>query len=186
MLYGVDVRDGLQCAGAVQIACSDVSIQPIPFPDQFFDSVSAFDFLEHVPRVSLDANHGRTRFPFVELMNEIWRVLRPNGMFYAVTPGFPHEKAFRDPTHVNVLTRKSYRYFTRPRLEARMYGFSGDFTLVRQDVIHIRGDYEPHPATVMRRFLRLGDTLLRRRSHLVWEFKANKDIHDATRSGGTA
>jgi hypothetical protein len=42
----------------------------IPFDDDTFDSVSAYDFLEHVPRVWLREN-GETIFPFISLMNDI-------------------------------------------------------------------------------------------------------------------
>lgn len=174
LLFGVDIRDGLQAPGVERIVAANLSVDAIPFPDSHFDSVSAYDFLEHVPRVAIDFASGTTRLPFISLMNEIWRVLRPGGLFYAVTPAYPHEKAFRDPTHVNVIAAKSHRYFTRPELGARMYGFEGDFRLVRQVRVHIRGDYEPHPASAGRLALRCLDGLAGKRSHLVWEMQALK------------
>ena len=171
-VFGIDIRDGLGAPGVEHIAAADLTLQPIPFDDDSFDSVSAYDFLEHVPRVVPGVQP--TPFPFINLMNEVWRVLRPGGRFYAVTPVYPHEKVFRDPTHVNVLTMKSHRYFTLPELGARMYGFRGSFRLVRQDRIHIRGVYEPHPPTLGRRLLRLADGLAGKRSHVVWEMEAVK------------
>ena len=173
-LYGVDIRDGLTAPGVMKIVAANLSLSRIPFPDSTFDSLSAYDFLEHVPRASLDHASGTTRFPFIELMNEVWRVLKPGGLFYAVTPAYPHEKAFRDPTHVNVIAAKSHRYFTRPELGGRMYGFAGDFRLIRQNRIHIRGDYEPRNAGVGRLLLRLVDGIAGKRSHLVWEMEAVK------------
>ncbi len=173
-LYGVDIRAVLSAPGVVRIVAANLSLQPIPFDDSYFDSLSAYDFLEHVPRAALDYSSATTRFPFVELMNEVWRVLKPGGLFYAVTPAYPHEKAFRDPTHVNVLTAKSHRYFTRPHRLAQMYGFGGDFRLLRQGRIMPRGNYEPpHPGWV-RHLARLLDGLAGRRSHLVWEMQAVK------------
>lgn len=59
-----------------QFVQANLSLEPIPFPDSSFDSVSAFDFLEHVPRVLQTSDGSGTRFPFVELMNEIHRVLK--------------------------------------------------------------------------------------------------------------
>lgn len=171
-LYGVDIRDGLTAPGVERIVAADLTMQPIPFEANFFDSVSAYDFLEHVPRVV--PRLEPTPFPFVNLMNEIWRVLRPGGRFYAVTPVYPHEKVFRDPTHVNVLTMKTHRYFTQPYLQGRMYGFNGTFRLIRQDRIHLRGHYEPYPASIGRRLLRLADGLAGKRSHVVWEMEAVK------------
>ena len=170
-LFGVDIRSGLQIEGVERIEAANLSSQPIPFADHQFDSVSAYDFLEHVPRVSLDA-HGNTQFPFVKLMDEIWRVLKPGGVFYAITPAYPHEKAFRDPTHVNIITHKTYRYFAQPHLQARMYGFKGTFDLKRQIRLHPRGAYEP--STLPRALLRQFDGLLGKRSHLLWEMQAVK------------
>lgn len=173
-LYGIDIRAGLKIDGVVEIAAANLSLVPIPFADAYFDSVSAYDFFEHVPRVSLDHARGTSRFPFIELMNEIWRVLKPGGLLYAVTPAYPHEKSFRDPTHVNVIASKTHRYFTHPRLEGRMYGFNGDFLLLRQNRIHIRGNYEASPPSVGRLALRLLDAMTMKRSHLVWEMQARK------------
>ena len=107
-LYGIDIRKNNGELNNATIVTANLAIEPIPFPDNFFDSVSAYDFFEHVPRVSVDFNAKSSRFPFVELMNEIWRVLKPNGILYAVTPAFPNEKVFRDPTHVNIITKKTY------------------------------------------------------------------------------
>jgi SAM-dependent methyltransferase len=165
-LFGVDLRAGLQAAGVERIEAANLSSQPIPFDDNAFDSVSAYDFLKHVPRVSLDAQ-GQTHFPFVKLMDEIWRVLKPGGLLYAITPAYPHEKAFRDPTHVNIITAKTYRYFARPQLEARMYGFKGMFDLKRQVRLCPRGAYEPQ--SLARAVLRQIDGLVGKRSHLLWE-----------------
>jgi SAM-dependent methyltransferase len=173
-LYGVDIRSGLTAPGVQQILAANLSCQPIPFDDHRFDSVSAYDFLEHVPRTAVDYANSRTRFPFVELMNEVWRVLKPGGLFYAVTPAYPHEKAFRDPTHVNVIAAKTQRYFTQPELLGRMYGFEGEFKLLRQHRVHIRGNYEPRHPGLGRRMLWLLDALANKRSHLVWEFEAIK------------
>jgi SAM-dependent methyltransferase len=170
-VYGIDIRAGLSAPGVQHIAAANLSVQPIPFEANRFDCVSAYDFFEHVPRVAIDAQ-GQTRFPFVQLMNEVWRVLKPGGLLYAVTPAYPHEKAFRDPTHVNIITAKTQRYFTRPELGARMYGFTGDFALRRQVRIQPRGAYEPEGLS--RAVLRQLDGLVGKRSHLVWEMQAIK------------
>ena len=51
----------------------------IPYSDNEFDFVTAFDFIEHIPRIILD--NGKVKYPFIEIMNEIYRVLKPNGLF---------------------------------------------------------------------------------------------------------
>jgi SAM-dependent methyltransferase len=172
-LFGVDLAPPPAAAG-ITLVGANLALEPIPFPDAHFDSVSAYDFLEHVPRV-LPTRDGRaTRAPFVELMNEIWRVLVPGGLFYARTPAYPHPDVFKDPTHVNILTEGSHEYFTRPQLLARMYGFRGDFALRRAQMVKPKHEYEPTLETLAQR-LRQGRQ--RRRgelSHLIWEFEALK------------
>lgn len=174
-VFGVDIREGLSAPGVEAILAANLNVAPVPFPDNHFDSLSAYDFLEHVPRVSIDHGSGRTHLPFIALMNEIWRVLKPDGRFYAVTPAFPHEKAWRDPTHVNILTAKSHRYFTRPELGGRMYGFQGDFELVRQTRCYFRRDYEPAWPGLGGLALRGLERCFGKAAHLVWEMRAIKD-----------
>jgi SAM-dependent methyltransferase len=178
-LFGVDIR--AHSEAGVEVRQANLVMAPIPYPDNFFDSVSAYDFLEHVPRVLPGLQPGSTRFPFVELMNEIWRVLVPNGRLYAVTPAFPHAAAFQDPTHVNIITDQTHHYFTRPGLLARMYGFTGDFSALR--VLPAKGgefDYEPLAAPDFMRRYRLRRRARRgENSHLVWEFEALKQAGGA-------
>ena len=67
-------------------------------------------------------------------MNEIWRVLRPGGTFRAHTPAFPKAMAFTDPTHVNIITEDTCKYFCGGDHDqlARSYGFTGMFNLKTQ------------------------------------------------------
>lgn len=172
-LYGIDIRDSISMDGA-EIRKADLSVDKIPFPDNYFDSVSAYDFFEHVPRV-LQSTTG-IRFPFVELMNEVWRVLRPNGRLYASTPMYPHPMAFQDPTHVNILTRNSHIYFTRPELLAKMYGFNGDFKVVRLLPSQAgEFDYEPtEPPNFIRKYRLKRRERRNENGNFVWEFEALK------------
>ena len=111
---------------------ADLAIEPIPYPDQTFDYVTAFDFLEHVPRVIYAPER---RFPFVELMNEIWRTLKQNGLFLSCTPVFPFSPAFRDPTHVNIISNETFPlYFDNTYRWAKVYGFVGSFEIIRQGI----------------------------------------------------
>jgi len=174
-LWGIDIR--ASGADESKIITADLLLESIPFPDDYFDGVSAYDFFEHVPRLSIDYGRRLTRFPFVELMNEIWRVLRPSGRLYAVTPAFPKEKAFRDPTHVNIISSKTHRYFTSPYLMARMYGFNGSFDLIRQSWIHPRGIYEPRRLSLSEQIRNFGERLTGQQSHLVWEFSVIKPLN---------
>ena len=173
-LWGIDIRPGAPDNSKIVVA--NLAFDPIPFPDNYFDGVSAYDFFEHVPRVAIDYESRCTRFPFVDLMNEIWRVLKPSGKLYAMTPGFPSEKAFRDPTHVNIISSKTHRYFTTPHLLARMYGFKGNFELMRQSWVHPRNIYEPINPGITSRIRNMSEKLTGQQSHLVWEFLALKSV----------
>ncbi|WP_151448376.1 methyltransferase domain-containing protein [Lacisediminimonas profundi] len=174
-LFGIDIRAREADPSGATVIGANLATQPIPFADDSFDSVSAYDFFEHIPRVALDYASNTSRFPFVELMSEIWRVLKPDGLLYAITPAFPSEKALRDPTHVNIITRKTHRYFTQPDVLGRMYGFKGQFQLVRQAWVHPRDAYEPMNPGIGRRLRNLTERLSGEQSHLIWELKAVKD-----------
>jgi SAM-dependent methyltransferase len=129
-LCGVDIR-ALSGKHEFDYRVANLALDPIPFEDDSFGSVSAFDFLEHIPRI-LATNDGRdTFFPFIRLMDEIWRVLAPGGRFYALTPCYPHAEAFVDPTHVNIITEQTHAYFCGADALGRMYGFTGNFRAIR-------------------------------------------------------
>jgi SAM-dependent methyltransferase len=127
-VFGVDIRANED----KRIRYADLITEPIPFPDRYFDYVTAHDFIEHVPRVIYAP--GR-RFPFVQLMNEIWRTLKPGGIFLSRTPAYPFSPAFRDPTHVNIITHETFPlYFDNEYRRAAIYGFSGSFKILDQAV----------------------------------------------------
>ena len=125
--FGVDIRGDLE----KNISQADLSIEPIPFGDNTFDFCTAFDFIEHIPRSIYP--QGKPRLAFVELMNEIHRVLKPGGMLLHFTPAFPSKEAFQDPTHVNIITKDTMPdYFCEPKSWAKIYGFNGSFELIEQ------------------------------------------------------
>ncbi len=173
-LHGIDVAPGAAAAGT-EIRRGNVALERLPYPDDHFDSVSAFDFLEHVPRL-LPAPDGRsTRFPFVELMNEVWRVLAPGGRFYALTPCYPAVEAFQDPTHVNVITDRTHHYFCGEAPLGRIYGFEGRFDALRIEwVVFGDAQFADVRPTLHQRIRRLNYRLKGRLSHLCWEWRAVK------------
>ena len=184
-LFGVDLS-GSADGGPIRKA--NLVMQAIPFADNSFESVSAYDFLEHVPRVMPTADGQNTRFPFIELMNEVWRVLKPGGLLYAITPVYPSKAAFQDPTHVNIMTVDTHTYFTRPQNMAAMYGFTGDFLARRVQLTRPNPQvaFIPPPAGWWEE-LRLAHRTWRGAcGHLIWEFEAVKPTASNPTTGGRA
>jgi SAM-dependent methyltransferase len=171
-VWGIDINQEV-VEKFPNILRANLSLESIPFEDNSFESVSAYDFFEHIPRV-LVSSENSTRFPFVELMNEIWRVLKNGGLLYAVTPGFPRDEAFVDPTHVNPITSSTHTYFALPHCGASIYGFTGCFKVKRVKWIRPKYVYEPDSLTVSQQFRKLRDIISGRNSHILWELEAVK------------
>jgi SAM-dependent methyltransferase len=107
-VFGVDL-DGNPEKG---IKKADLAIERIPFDNEVFDYVTAYDFIEHVPRTIYLPER---RNPFVELMSDAYRVLKMGGTFLSLTPAYPYAPAFQDPTHVNIITTDTFGLYLHPR-----------------------------------------------------------------------
>ncbi|MEK0419214.1 MAG: hypothetical protein RI949_3220 [Pseudomonadota bacterium] len=176
LLYGCDLLDtsGIPEAPSFEYKQVNLVLDGIPYPDNYFDSVSAFDFIEHVPRQSMDAQ-GRPTLPFIALMNEIHRVLVPDGLLIASTTAFPHAQAFQDPTHVNIITDKTHEYFCGDDPYAKRYGFNGRFHAQRV-VFELGKNVFDRKSSTLTKVLR---NFHRRwfkggQPHLTWELMAKK------------
>lgn len=126
-LIGVDIngdprRDIVGCR---------VGFEKVPLEDSVADYITGFDFIEHVPRTMYYKDEFI--FPFINAMNEIYRLLKPGGLFHGSTPAYPRPEAFQDPTHVNFITDQTIGYFDGSIKDiegnqyGKMYGFTGKF-----------------------------------------------------------
>lgn len=169
-LYGIDLRS-LPASAGITLAVADLCTEPVPFPDNFFGSISAFDYLEHMPRVLLNPSGSQVVFPFINLMSEIHRVLSPGGRFYALTPCYPSPAAFQDPTHVNIITPETHAYFCGDIPTASIYGFSGRFKLVRAEWAVHEDSRSAQPLTWVQKARRLKKSIKGQLSHFLWELE---------------
>ena len=126
-VVGIDIREDLQ----VGIKRVDLAIEAIPFANESFDYISAYDFLGYIPRLLYTPTR---RNAFVELLNEIYRVLKNGGLFLSFTPAYPHLEAFQDPAHINIITELTFSvYFDDVNRSAACYGFKGAFKIRQQE-----------------------------------------------------
>lgn len=92
--FGIDSR----ALPGVDLVCD--CNERIPLPDNCAEEIAAFDFLEHV------RNDKR-----VHIMDEIWRLLKPDGILISSTPSTDGRGAFQDPTHTAFWNENSFWYF---------------------------------------------------------------------------
>lgn len=79
--------------------CYDLNQRPWPWGNEEFDYVIMRDGLEHLQAGS-----------FIEVMSEVWRILKPNGEFACQVPNAANYNAFTDPTHQMFFTDRSFDY----------------------------------------------------------------------------
>lgn len=87
---------------------------PLPFDDESFDELHAYDVLEHL------GTQGDWRGYFDEFA-DYWRILKPGGRFYIAVP--IGESAFADPGHTRFFQTNHFRL-----LSQRAYDESTDIT----------------------------------------------------------
>jgi SAM-dependent methyltransferase len=117
-----------------------LGFEPIPLDDECADSVYSRDFLEHIPKAYYSESEKNLRYPVIELMNEVWRILKSGGTFTSLTPCYPNLEVHRDPTHLSVWTLESMPYFCGKYPVAEVYGIKTKFELVenRLDGFYLR------------------------------------------------
>lgn len=100
----------------------DINRHPWPIPDECVATAICSHLIEHIPPVAIRAD-GSTWFPFLEFMNEVWRVTKVGGQFaiscpHATSPGY-----YQDPTHCNQVSEDTFCYFTPEYENGRLWLF---------------------------------------------------------------
>jgi SAM-dependent methyltransferase len=73
----------------------DLENRPLPFDNDAFDEIHAYDVLEHLGRQGCWQS-------FFEEWSEWWRILKPGGVFCGVSPHWSSPWAWMDPGHRRV------------------------------------------------------------------------------------
>ncbi len=87
----------------------DLNIKPWPWLNETAEVIVMRDGLEHLASGT-----------FIENMNEVWRILTPNGEFACQVPDATTPQAFVDPTHTTFFTHLSMDYFDPDKLLCQM------------------------------------------------------------------
>lgn len=91
----------------------DLNKFPYPWPDNRFQFVYAYDIIEHLDNV-------------IKVLEEIHRILKPNGMIFVSTTYYKSENAFTDPTHKHYFTLHSFDYFDPSTDIGKKYSYYTD------------------------------------------------------------
>lgn len=78
----------------------DLTVLPYPFEDETFDEIHAYDVMEHT------GAQGDHKFFFAQ-WSEFWRILKPDGHFFAKSPMWNSRWAWGDPSHTRVIQPES-------------------------------------------------------------------------------
>lgn len=82
----------------------DLTKHPLPFPDEEFDEIHAYQVLEHL------AYQGDYEFFFAEF-TEYWRILKPGGLFFASVPSGVW--TWGDPSHKRAIQKESLAFLSQ-------------------------------------------------------------------------
>ncbi len=99
----------------------DLSERPYPFAADTFDAVYLNDVIEHLPNT-------------IKTMEELYRILKPDGRVYIRVVNWNSRCAAMDPTHVGYYTEHTFDFFGKR--VGRSY-----YTRARFDVVQVRRVY---------------------------------------------
>ncbi|HEV2100238.1 MAG TPA: methyltransferase domain-containing protein [Stellaceae bacterium] len=113
----------------------DLSRLPLPFGDESFDEIHAYEVLEHVGR------QGDYRFFFAQF-GDFWRILRPGGLFVASVPMPGTGWAWGDPSHTRVISRESITFLIQPQYDQVGKTSMSDFRHIYREDFDLTADQE--------------------------------------------
>jgi SAM-dependent methyltransferase len=102
---------------------------PWPLPDECVSVAICSHVLEHIPKTAVILQDGKltTIHPFIMVMNEIWRVMQPDGSLAIAVPHGASPGFMRDPTHASQFMEESFYHFDPLAGGGLLWGFYKGF-----------------------------------------------------------
>ena len=91
----------------------DMTKLPLPFDDDTFDEIHAYDVLEHT------GQQGDYRFFFAQ-WSDFWRILKPGGTLLGNSPIHSCGWAWGDPGHTRLITPHCLVYLNQPEYDKQV------------------------------------------------------------------
>ena len=124
---GTDIRLGWVNLDSADISgvdvVHDIEKLPLPFEDNTFDEILCQDVLEHVE--------------YIPVLQDLHRILKPDGEITIQVPHFTSRNNFIDPTHKKRFSINTFDFFANGthRQKYRSYYFKFSFeSLVRREI----------------------------------------------------
>lgn len=93
----------------------------LPFCDNCIDFIYASHLMEHINDLAF-------------LMDEIWRVLKREGILELICPRWNSKMAYFDPTHKRFIHPFLWNWWDPKHNDPRQYGFKAQFRVLANDI----------------------------------------------------
>lgn len=88
----------------------DLTQLPLPFENDYFSEVHAYDVMEHL------GQQGDWRFFFAQ-WSDLYRILKPGGQFFGISPGPKSPWLWGDPGHTRAISEECLFFLHQPSYE---------------------------------------------------------------------